>query len=321
MAKEKRVLKLKAGPGANPIPVSLRPGHGQDQAGTGSGHCIVAGGWHPDLPDLRDHGLHTPSFKKPLQEAKVRLAAPTAKLPGQADNRAWCSSVENQQSLGSCTAHSVVGMLEYMMRRGVGEHTDLARLFLYKVTRKLLGWTGDTGAYIRSAVKAAVAFGVPPEQYYPYDIARYEDEPDAFVYSYAHNFKEMAYARLDPYNATGKQTLEEVKRVLAAGFVACFGFSVYSSMSTDPFVPYPTPKDKLQGGHAVLAVGYDDQVQVEGADGKMSTVGCLIFRNSWGSDWGEDGYGYLPYGYVEDALAVDFWTVSSYQWLKEKNFS
>lgn len=300
--------------------VILRSGGGPTVPG--SGRRYVAGGWHPDIPDLRDHRLDSPEFMKPLQESKARLAlAAPSKLPEMVDNCQHCSPVEDQDSIGSCTAHAVVGMLEYMMKRGIGEHTDLSRLFLYKVTRRLLGWTGDTGAYIRTTIKAAACFGVPPEEHCHYEIERYEDEPDAFLYSYADNFKALKYARLDPYNVDGKETLAEVKRTLAAGFVVAFGFPVYSSMTESPYVPFPTQKDRLQGGHAVLAVGYDDKLEIEDVDGKKTTDGCLIFRNSWGQNWGENGYGYLPYRYVEDALAVDFWTVYRTEWLEEEQFS
>ena len=288
----------------------------------GSGRRIVAGGWQPDIPDLRDRDPSSAEFKKPLEEKKARLAfAPPSKLPPVVDNRDDCSPVENQETIGSCTAHAVVGLLEYMMRRGIKDHTDLSRLFLYKVTRRLLGWTGDTGAHIRTTIKAAASFGVPPEEHCPYDIGRYEDEPDAFLYGYASNFKALNYARLDPYNADGKQTLEAVKHTLASRFVVAFGFPVYSSMTESPYVPFPTPKDRMQGGHAVLAVGYKDKVEVEDEDGNKKTEGCLIFRNSWGQDWGENGYGYLPYAYVENSLAVDFWTVYRSEWLDEGMFS
>jgi C1A family cysteine protease len=301
--------------------ICLKLGGGPLIPCTGRRH--VSGGWQPDIPDLRDQSLDTPAFLQPLQKAKALLAsAPATKLPDRVDNRRDCSPVEDQDALGSCTAHAVVGMLEYMMRRGLGTHTDLSRLFLYKVTRRLLGWTGDTGAHIRTTIKAVAGFGVPPEQYCPYDISRYEEEPDAFLYGYAANFKALRYARLDPYNGSGRQTLAAVKHALAAGFVAAFGFPVYSSMTESPYVPYPTAKDRLQGGHAVLAVGYDDDLEIEDSAGKKTEKeGCLIFRNSWGSDWGENGYGYLPYKYVGEALAEDFWTVYRSEWLEEGKFS
>lgn len=287
-----------------------------------SGHRQYAGGWQADIPDFRDQALDTDEFRQPLEKANALLVSKSsAKIPSRIDNRQYCSPIEDQDTLGSCTAHAVVAMLEYMMRRGLGEHIDLSRLFLYKVTRRLLGWTGDTGAHIRTTIKAAAGFGVPPEQYCPYDISRYEDEPDAFLYSYADNFKAIKYARLDPYNTTGKQSLDAVKRALAGGFVVSFGFPVYSSMTESPYVPYPTPKDKLQGGHAVLAVGYDDNLVIEDNVGKRTNEGCLIFRNSWGEKWGENGYGYMPYKYVEDALAVDFWAVYKSEWLEDGMFS
>ncbi len=287
-----------------------------------SGLRQVASGWQADIPDFRDHALNTREFRQPLEKVNALLVSkPSSKIPSRVDNRQYCSPVEDQDTLGSCTAHAVVGMLEYMMRRGLGEHTDLSRLFLYKVTRRLLGWTGDTGAHIRTTIKAVAAFGVPPEQFYPYDISRYEAEPDAFHYSYANNFKAIKYARLDPYNTTGERTLYVVKHALAAGFVVSFGFPVYNSMTESPYVPYPTAKDKLQGGHAVLAVGYDDSVAIEDSDGKTKNEGCLIFRNSWSEKWGENGYGYLPYAYVEEALAVDFWAVYRSEWLEEGMFS
>jgi len=287
-----------------------------------SGRRYVSGGWQPDIPDFRDFIINTSEFQQPLKKAKTLLSSTQKKkLPKRLDNRKFCSPVEQQDAIGSCTAHAVVSMLEYMMRRGLGEHTDLSRLFLYKVTRRLLGWTGDTGAHIRTTIKAAAGFGVPPEEYFPYDIDRYEEEPDAFLYSYASNFKAIKYARLDPNNNTGKQTLAAVKHALASRFVVAFGFPVYSSMTESAYVPFPTPEDKLLGGHAVLAVGYDDTAEIDVGTGKKKKEGCILFRNSWGDDWGDNGYGYLPYKYIESALAIDFWTVYHSEWLEDGRFS
>ena len=260
----------------------------------GSGRRIVAGGWQPDIPDLRDRDPSSAEFKKPLEEKKARLAfAPPSKLPPVVDNRDDCSPVENQETIGSCTAHAVVGLLEYMMRRGIKDHTDLSRLFLYKVTRRLLGWTGDTGAYIRTTIKAAASFGVPPEEHCPYDIGRYEDEPDAFLYGYASNFKALNYARLDPYNADGKQTLEAVKHTLASRFVVAFGFPVYSSITESPYVPAVTPswqsvikiklklktKTEIRRPRAVSYFG----THGDKTGGRMVTATCpmLMLRIRW----------------------------------------
>jgi hypothetical protein len=94
---------------------------------------------------------------------------------------------------------------------------------------------------------------------------------------------------------------------LAAELPAMFGFTVYSSIppmgAGTGDIPFPTPEDKQEGGHAVVAVGYDDQRKI-GAD-----TGALLIRNSWGTGWGEKGYGWLPYSYVTAEQAFDFWSL------------
>jgi C1A family cysteine protease len=229
-------------------------------------------------------------------------AAPTA-----VDLREWCSPIEDQKSIGSCTAHAGVGMLEYYQRRAFGKHIDGSRLFLYKVTRNLLGWTGDTGAYLRDTMKALVMCGVPPEQYWPYDIAKYDEEPSAFLYALGDNYEAVKYYRLDPAGTTRAQRLEAIKSNLAAGLPSMFGFTVYSSIPASGDgkgeIPFPTTGDTVQGGHAVLAVGYDDAKKIGTAKG------ALLIRNSWGTGWGMAGYGWLPYAYVLKGLANDFWSL------------
>ncbi|MBN2473740.1 MAG: hypothetical protein JXB62_03985 [Pirellulales bacterium] len=228
--------------------------------------------------------------------------------------RDGCSLIEDQEQIGACTAHAGVGLIEYFQRRAFERHVDASRLFLYKVTRNLLHWTGDTGAYLRTTMKAMVAFGVPPEEYWEYDTSRYDEEPGAFLYSFAREYQSIQYARLDPRGTGGEETLRTVKSYLAAGFPSMFGFPVYSSLSDDPDIPFPSEGDRLRGGHAVMAVGYDDDHRI-GAD-----KGALLIRNSWGTDWGDEGYGWLPHAYVTEQLAVDFWTVLRQDWLDTGQF-
>jgi C1A family cysteine protease len=198
-------------------------------------------------------------------------------------------------------------MLEYYQRRAFGKHIDASRLFLYKVTRNLLGWNGDTGAYLRDTMKALVMCGVPPEHYWPYDIAKYDEEPTAFLYALGDNYEAVKYYRLDPAGTTRAQRLEAIKANLAAGLPSMFGFTVYSSIPASGDgkgeIPYPTTGDTVQGGHAVLAVGYDDARKIGTAKG------ALLIRNSWGTAWGAAGYGWLPYAYVLKGLANDFWAL------------
>ncbi|MBS0484445.1 MAG: cysteine protease [Proteobacteria bacterium] len=263
-------------------------------------------GWHRDLPDMRDHTLETEAVAKVLAKSSP-LKKAAKSLPASVDLRKYCSPVEDQGQLGSCTANAGVGMVEYYERRAFGKHIDASRLFLYKVTRQLLGFSGDDGAYLRDTMKALVLFGVPPEKYWPYDIARFNDDPSGFCFSYAQNYQAIKYYRLDPPNTPTATVLKTVKTSLAGNLPAMFGFAVYSSMPSGGDgkgeIPYPGSGDTLEGGHAVLAVGYDDQKKIG------STKGALLIRNSWGTGWGDHGYGWLPYAYVENGLADDFWSL------------
>ena len=101
-------------------------------------------GWLRDLPDFRDY---TPDHDaiKPQLEAIGAADAEAVSLPASIDLRQYCSPIENQGSLGSCTANAAVGLVEYFERRAHGRFIDASRLFLYKATRDLLHWTGDTG--------------------------------------------------------------------------------------------------------------------------------------------------------------------------------
>jgi C1A family cysteine protease len=262
-------------------------------------------GWERDLPDIRDLTAEASQVNKVLTQSKALKAAKKT-LPVAADLRKWCSPIEDQGELGSCTANAGVGLMEYFERRAFGTHLDASRLFLYKVTRNLLGWTGDQGAYLRSTMKSMVLFGLPPERYWPYNAKKFDDEPTTFCYAFAQNYKSVQYYRLDPAGTQPSKVLSAVRESLAAGLPSMFGFSVYSSMpgaGEGGDIPFPQPGDRLEGGHAVVTVGYDDNRKI----GKEK--GALIIRNSWGKDWGEKGYGWLPYAYVEQGLADDFWTL------------
>lgn len=172
-------------------------------------------GWLPDALDHRDLMVRDPGVQRRLDRIvaitsrSVEAAGPVsaaAKDIGavQVDLRPWCSPIEDQGNIGSCTAQAVVGALEYFERKTRGTHVDASRLFLYRATRRYLGWEGkgDTGAFVRSAIKALRLFGAVPEQYWPYDESRFDAEPDAFHYAFAQNFKAVEYYRV-PENASG----------------------------------------------------------------------------------------------------------------------
>ncbi|MEH2024775.1 C1 family peptidase [Nostoc sp.] len=273
-------------------------------------------------------------FKEPTDQSSASLQyLINIRLPSHVDLREWCSPIEEQGNLKSCTAIAGVALVEYFERKVMGEYIDASSLFLYKVARKLMQLTGDTGVSTRFTMKAMALFGILPEEYWPYEIESFDEEPPAFCYAYAQNYQALQYFRLDLPQLPKQQVLLKIKAFLDAGFPAMFGFTTYSSLFNKKVVktgkiPYPSIGEKMLGGHAVVAVGYDDNKVIDhpnyksinDSDENFPTQGAFLIRNCWGEDWGKDGYGWLPYEYVLKGLATDWWSLLKNEWIDEGQF-
>lgn len=275
-------------------------------------------GWLPDYPDIHDYTRGHKLIKPLLARVKDNI------VPSSIDLREWCPPVEDQEDLGSCTAQAGVALVEYYEKRAFGNYIDASRLFLYKVTRNLMHLIGDTGAYCRLTMGAMVLFGIPPEEYHPYTDKKpeFDREPSAFCYAFAGNYQTIKYFRIDIPGATTVDHLKQIKIFLRNGFPQMFGFTVYSSIwdvRKDGKIPYPHDERAI-GGHAMVIVGFDDSVEIRNPQGGKTTIGAFLIRNSWGKEWGQDGYGWLPYKYVLSSLARDFWAIIKNEWVETKNF-
>jgi C1A family cysteine protease len=245
-------------------------------------------GWKKQLPDHRD--------------IKFKLDRTiTDNLPTSIDARksGFMPHVYDQGSLGSCTANSIAAALEFDRAKQGLEVWTPSRLFIYYYERLGEGTVNsDSGAMIRDGYKVINTTGYAKETTWPYVTGRFTMAPSEAAMAEAATNKSVQYQSVD-------QTETAIKTVLAQGYVISFGISVYASfegrdVAANGFVPLPHTSEKNLGGHAILLVGYDDNRKV------------YIFRNSWGKDWGDGGYGYLPYAYVHNEnLASDFWVVES----------
>jgi len=243
-------------------------------------------GWVPDLPDVRDH-----LFAAPLETLK--------NLPSKADLRDRCPPVYDQGELGSCTANAIGAAVQFgRKKQNLTPDFVPSRLFIYYNERVMENTVEvDSGAMIRDGMKSVAKEGVCKEDLWPYNINSFREKPSEECYAEALNYQVIRYSRLMP-------TLTQLKGCLASGYPFVFGFTVYDSfesaeVSRTGQVPMPASStEKVVGGHAVLAVGYDEAHQ------------RFLVRNSWGTDWGMKGYFTMPYPYLTDSnLSDDFWTI------------
>jgi C1A family cysteine protease len=249
-------------------------------------HKVKKYGWVADLPDHRDrmYAVH----HEVLQA-----------LPSKVDLRPKCPPVYNQLQLGSCTGNAIAAAVQFeRMKNQLKPAFDPSRLFIYYNERVIEGTVAsDSGAQIRDGIKSVAKLGDCPETLWPYVISKFAVTPGNQCYAAAKPYKAIAYRRVP-------RTLSDMKGCLAEGYPFVFGFSVYSSFESravagSGVVPMPASGEKLLGGHAVLAVGYDSAQQ------------RFIVRNSWGPGWGMSGYFTMPFAYLLDSnLSDDFWMVA-----------
>jgi C1A family cysteine protease len=240
-------------------------------------------GWQPDLPDQRDFLYRAP-----------RLTAP---LPAKVDLHAVFPPVYDQGNLGSCTANALAGAIDFERKKQKLAYLSPSRLFIYYNERALESSVAtDSGATLRDGMKTVAAQGACPESMWPYDIAQFATLPGTNCFTAALQHRTLTYTRV-------AQDLTQMKNCLASGYPFVFGFTVYSSFESDTVaqtgkVPMPAASESVLGGHACVIAGYSNASQ------------RFLCRNSWGADWGINGYFTLPYEYALNAnLADDFWTI------------
>ncbi len=246
---------------------------------------------------MKNHAYGYLKDKKDDRDFKYSVPK-IVKLPPEVDLREFCSPVQNQGGLGSCTGFaSADGMREMLLRKQHGREIEMSPLYVYYHERLLEGTVlEDAGAYLRDAFKVLAKRGCARDLDWPYCEANFANPPSVKAEKRADEFRILSYQRLNG--------LQAIKSCLAEGYGCAIGFTVRSSfenIGSDGKMPMAWFWEKAIGGHAVFVAGYKDDKAWRGG-------GCLIIKNSWGVDWGDKGYFYMPYAYVNQFNVQDIWT-------------
>lgn len=249
------------------------------------------GAWRPDDTQPGNHDDY--DFNK-LLLPKLTLESYD---DGIVDLRNMCSPVEDQGHLGSCVGNAVVSALEMLQIRDGSFHTDLSRLFIYYNSRLMhQDQDKDAGTFIRLAMGTLSSLGTCSENKWPYDVSKVFVRPSWGSYREAYANKISSYYRIYGF---GEDRIEQIKHALQSKHPVVFGMLVdddYSNVGRDGMVSMPKQNRGNTGGHAQLIVGFNDSTK------------RFIVRNSWGRYWGDNGYAYVPYNYLDASDASDFWT-------------
>lgn len=255
------------------------------------------------MPTVRGKGLGWVRDKVDPRDYKYIPTMGLHAVPTSVDLRKWDSAIMDQGNLGSCTANAGCGVMQFVRAFQALPNMSLSRLFLYYNTRVIEGHpNSDSGASIRDTMKSMAQSGACDEAEWPYDISKFKLKPTPKCY--ADGLLDIAtqYLSIGADTPVGNRSLDPFKQCLAEGFPFFFGFDVYSSFDSigaDGIMPYPNEStEDILGGHAIVAVGYDDAKK------------AFIIRNSWGTEWGDKGYFYMPYKVIKNTgMSGDFWTV------------
>lgn len=229
-------------------------------------------------------------------------------LPRRVDLRHHMTEVEAQVG-NSCVANAFVGAYEYLAKRDLGDAGDVSRLFVYYNARSQTGsHNEDAGTQMYCAIETLMQHGACSEELWPNDEELIFTEPDTGAYDHAANFKIIEAETIDT-------DLDLWRHTLAEGYPIAFALNTFESFDeatrNKGRVPQPKRSDNVRethGWHAMLCVGYSDKDRF------------FIVRNSWGPEWGDRGYCYIPYDYVihDDYNGHDSWIIKS---LSELDFS
>jgi C1A family cysteine protease len=253
-------------------------------------------GWRPSRPDPRD---------------KLLRLSTVETIPFKVDNRHELPPCGNQGAIGSCVSWGTEAAVAQKRFRAKMEPLDASNLFIYWIARDMMGpgfTTIDSGTTVRAALKAWQKTGAPAEAIWPYDITRFADRPSDEAFKKAEACLLKGYSQVTAAGDIVRSVKAAIHRY--GGVVA--GYPVPKvlmepEVAKTGVMPMPKAKGEILGGHCSFFCGYDDEKKVPGQSGP----GALLVRNSWGPDWADGGYFWMPYRWAERRGGIsDAWVVT-----------
>ena len=215
----------------------------------------------------------------------MRAYLPVIKLPKKIDYTKNLSPVRDQGDEGTCVSFAcTTGMKEYQELIDYKQLVELSPRFVYSECKKIDGQPKEEGTTIRAAMQVLERKGVCLEKFWPYQPYQ-KDKPKKGEVVNAKKFCIKTYARI--------LNLKELRLSLVTKGPCVIGIEVFDGImdTKTGLVPMPKKNETVLGGHAICAIGYDDNMKV------------IKFKNSWSDKWGKKGYGFLPYAYIEQIPA------------------
>ena len=226
--------------------------------------------------------------REPPDTRDLLVTMPQYDLPKKVDWTGQVTGVKDQNGEGSCVGFSVAAIKEFQEWRQCGRKIDLSERWIYEWAKEHDEWPGSdySGSSIRGAMKALAQHGICEEKYWPY-VSNQKGKPDEKAAEDAYQYRIQKYRSL----TIPMKDIRLIKRGLHETGPVVLAFAVHATwfnVEKDGIIKKPGPKDQILGYHAVPAIAYDEKY--------------LKIKNSWSTNWGADGFGYLALDYAMDIL-------------------
>ncbi len=269
-------------------------------------------GWCPDIPDFRDY-----------VDSSLPAAPPSQSMVDLREDGLEPACIEASGIHATC-ALALLAMLDWQGRKWLGTRVDASASFLHQLTLRVAGGGGLHGVSLRSSLKVLTQYGAPPEHLWPSLPERFTTVPTSpELFGFARSFQMLRYLRLDAWTYDPLMRLASIRHWIASGNPCLMGFAVPTTLVSNDFdtVPFDASRGGTGGGSACIVMGYNDHAPLQSrihhplVSASSRESGALLIKTCWGDSWGSNGYGWLPYAFVESRFACDAWAVTHQDWV------